>query len=103
MKVPQGNYAMGNSHFNKLDSHILLIMVNLIIPFKPCLHTHTKKILSFYSYMFFLFLYPSLQTKTTLYVILNFLEKKYSRLFLPHNYKLKIREHTINLTQNIFK
>lgn len=42
MKVPQGNYAMGNSHFNKLDSHILLIMVNLIIPFKLCLHTHMK-------------------------------------------------------------
>lgn len=42
MKVPQGNYAMGNSHFNKLDSHILLIMVNLIIPFKPCLHIKKK-------------------------------------------------------------
>lgn len=82
MKVPQGNYAMGNSHFNKLDSHILLIMVNLIIPFKACLHTHThkKKSYPFLPTCFFLFLYPSLQTKTLLYVILNFLEKKYSRL-----------------------
>lgn len=51
IKVPQGNYATGNSHFNKLDSHILLIMVNLIIPFKPCLHTH-KKYISLSSYMF---------------------------------------------------
>lgn len=31
IKVPKGNYAMGNWHFNKLGSHILLIMVNLII------------------------------------------------------------------------
>lgn len=99
MKVPQGNYAMGNSHFNKLDSHILLIMVNLIIPFKPCLHT--QKNYPFLPTCFFLFLYPFLQTKSALYIILNFLEEKYSRL--SHNYKLKIRKHTINLIQNIFK
>lgn len=79
MKVPQGNYAMGNSHFNKLNSHILLIMVNLIILFKPCLYTH-KKIYPFLPTCFFLFLYPSLRTKTVLCVIFNFLEKKYSRL-----------------------
>lgn len=58
MKVPQGNYAMGNSHFNKLDSHILLIMVNLISPFKRCLHT--KKFIL--PTCFFLFLHPSLQS-----------------------------------------
>lgn len=66
MKVPQGNYAMGNSHFNKLDSHILLIMVNLIIPFKPCLHTQKNTPSPFLPICFFLFLYPALQTKSAL-------------------------------------
>lgn len=70
MKVPQGNYAMGNSHFNKLDSHILLIMVNLIIPFKPCLHIKKKKCIL--PTCFFLILYPSLQTKHVLDIILRF-------------------------------
>ena len=42
LKVPKGNYAMGNWHFNKLGSHILSIMVNLIIAIKP---GKTKKII----------------------------------------------------------
>lgn len=78
MKVPQGNYAMGNSHFNKLDSHILLIMVNLIIPFKPCLHI--KKKIMYPSYMFFpdFVSFSTNQTCTIYYSM--FLEEKHSKL-----------------------
>lgn len=94
---------MGNSHFNKLNSHILLIMVNLIIPFKPWLHTH-KKNLPFSSYMFFpVFVSLSTDQNHAICYFKLFREEILKAKFLPHNYKLKIREHTINLTQNILK
>jgi len=102
MKVPQGNYAMVNSHFNKLDSHILLIMVNLIIPFKPCLHT--QKSLSFSSYMFFpVCVSLSTDQKCTICYFKCFRGEILKANLVSHNYKSKIRERTINLTQNIFK
>lgn len=102
MKVPQGNYAMGNSHFNKLDSHILLIMVNLIIALKRCLHIQKK--LSFSSYMFFL-VFVSLSTDQNCAVYyFKFCRGEILKAKLVlSNYKLKIRKHTINLIQNIFE
>lgn len=48
IKVPRGNYAMGYWHFNKLGSHILLIMVNLIVAIKPGkTKPKKKKVVSF--------------------------------------------------------
>lgn len=101
MKDPQGNYAMGNSHFNKLDSHILLIMVNLIIPFKHCLHTKKPPPYLFPLNVFSCFHILSTDQKCTINYLKIF-RGEISKL-LPHNYKLKIRKHTINLIQNIFK
>lgn len=87
MKVPQGNYAMGNNHFNKLDSHILLIMVNLIIPFKPCLHTH-KKTYPFLPTCFFpVFVSLSANQNCAICYFKLFREEILKAKLLPHNYK----------------
>lgn len=58
IKVPKGNYAMGNWHFNKLGSHILLIMVNLIIAIKP---EKTKKKKKNYPFMLQWYIFLSIR------------------------------------------